>query len=76
MMPMIQLIQGNTNLFCEPAVVASLAKHEDPDIDGLTKKFAAMEAHIMDLKGQVKTRGYHHDNTRGMYTAWTENNWN
>src|SRR5665213_3996874 len=74
MMPMIQPIQGNTNLFREPAVVASPAKREDPDIDGLIKKFAAMEAHIMDLEGQVKTRGYRHDNTRGIYTTQTDNN--
>src|SRR5665213_1971962 len=75
MMPMIQPISGNTNLFREPAVIASPAKREDPDIDRLTKKFAAMEAHIMDLEGQVKTRGYRHDNTQGMNTARTDNNW-
>ena len=39
------------HLFHEPAVVATPAKREDPDIDGLTKKFAAIEAHIMNLKG-------------------------
>ena len=72
--PMIQQAQATTNLFREPAIVATPAAREDPGIEEITKKFALMEAHIMDLEGQVKNRtGYRHDNTRGAYPARTDN---
>ena len=71
---MMQPTSATTNLFREPAVVQTNMPRSDPGIDEITRRFAQMEAHIVDLEGKVQKKegGYRHDNTRGTYTARAE----